>query len=94
MNPEPIELNVEQWRRDVKTFVSTTLLELDEITDQLSSEVASPSSSRSILLSKPTNSSPSNSASADFLTPIISKETTETRDERLATLKQKLSKLK
>ena len=48
MNDQPqIDLNVEQWRRDVNSFVATTMQELAEISDLLASGVASPGQKKS-----------------------------------------------
>jgi hypothetical protein len=40
----PLEINVDQWRRDVKTFAETTIQALDAIVSQLSNSCSSSSS--------------------------------------------------
>ena len=37
-----IEMNIEQWRRDVQTFFTTTMQELEDITKKLYSGIAAP----------------------------------------------------
>ena len=36
------DLDLPQWRRDIRTFIDSTLNELSEISNQLSSEFADP----------------------------------------------------
>lgn len=52
-HPKPLEFNLEQWRRDIQTFVEETNRELQTIIDELSPVDTSYDSSRRFEASQP-----------------------------------------
>ena len=89
-----LDLNLDQWRQDIKTFVAATKNELHEITDQLSSTMAGdapsgPSTQKPSLQTLSTET-PSVSTSVPSARPTVS-EGVGKADDRISRLKQQLA---
>ncbi len=70
-----LDLDLPQWRRDIRTFIDSTMSELEEVGNQLSHDLASPQTDIPSSQSRPT------------MPEVAAAE----GDDRLAVLKQKLS---
>ena len=87
LSEKPIELNidVDQWRRDIQTFASTTKRVLDAIAAELSNDCAKNSG-------EPIQSVRTSPQTAVTHSLNVSQDETPGADDRLAKLKSQLAK--